>query len=841
MVSIKENASDQVENVILPPLSNDWFTKSTIFMIRIELEKKELQNQDLEYLDNRILTLESHELCVDSVIRSKILLKKNKVYASCGGSLNLLKAVKDSLEQCQTFRHSLCELRQFITSKCLNIYYYMYLYSRYMNGHDILKILCHLKHNLQLTQEKLDSDDLQAASVSISSFKTFAAAQTELLNHHSTQFQLKMRHKNEEQYDELFKKMQLKLKNSFIQCLDDSNVKICCVTLAYFFQCFSHLENDTFLVNFVITAFSELLEKECQKCLMSFANEEWKKSLHEDTFSLSIEDLLEHIDSTKCVEMFLMFFRVCLNIWTIYAEIVLWATQQAKFLKKKKLNNKNKPNARVNMVEDTSFSVLQKLGFNMLSKESEIFKTQKKTLLSLLSALRLDQVPFTFSNYFLIYVLVHRFVLEVYCILNKSSDTWENVTGFHDMDLPLRLECIPCLKCFDDSLKKAVEIQFPHFLDQQLTCFQQLVLKDAWEGISVFPHFHLTLKHLEHLKCVSLKSLALYDEAIYPAYFSKKNPFQTFQATVTWKCQYSFFMQNITNENEGDHSKKTDKMKSYIVTQSTNYITEFMMNLLKLLILYQHIADQVILAIFICFDMFLYSISHIFSKKLPLQDLLHVLRHSSNHDDCPQLEELHRVFLFQEKYQRLSSLLQFIAGILKKCESYEKELTKESCENEKYSDKNFYQKYPSRLQSLQLPQHRVFKFHDAKHTVLHSVYKVFHASTFKRIALLKSPGALWGLAAKVTGMECCLTVLFCLTEIVHSVHNVCPLWDMIKTFSYPFESWLNWRQEAYDQLLQFLYSQAAQNLFDLKPLVFIIRSWKWDNDHQQLHFFLPLS
>jgi hypothetical protein len=171
MGCIKENSCEQVEDAILPPLSNDWFRKSTLDMIRAELQKKELQTSDLEYLDNRILALESHEQRVDSVIRSKILLKKNKVYASSGGSLSLLEAVKDCLSRCQSFTRSLSGLRQLIISKCLHIYYLMYLYCRYMDAHDILKIICRLKDNLQFTREKLDSDDLQSAAISISSFK----------------------------------------------------------------------------------------------------------------------------------------------------------------------------------------------------------------------------------------------------------------------------------------------------------------------------------------------------------------------------------------------------------------------------------------------------------------------------------------------------------------------------------------------------------------------------------------------------------------------------------------------------------------------------------------------
>jgi hypothetical protein len=89
-----------------------------------------------------------------------------------------------------------------------------------------------------------------------------------------------------------------------------------------------------------------------------------------------------------------------------------------------------------------------------------------------------------------------------------------------------------------------------------------------------------------------------------------------------------------------------------------------MIGLLKLLVLRQHLADKAIVAIFTCFDIFLYSISSIFSKKIPLQDLLHVICMSSNDVDCAQLEELHRVFLFQEKHQQLSIVLRFIAYVI---------------------------------------------------------------------------------------------------------------------------------------------------------------------------------
>jgi hypothetical protein len=144
-------------------------------------------------------------------------------------------------------------------------------------------------------------------------------------------------------------------------------------------------------------------------------------------------------------------------------------------------------------------------------------------------------------------------VLEIYCIIEKSSDTWENVTGFHDMDLPLSFQNIPCFKPLDDSLKIACETQFHHFLDQQLNCFQEVVLKDAWETSSFIPDFHSAFKPLQQLKCLSLKSLALYDNALYPAYFSKQNPFHKFHATVAWKQQYYFFMENSETEKlEGD-------------------------------------------------------------------------------------------------------------------------------------------------------------------------------------------------------------------------------------------------------------------------------------------------
>jgi hypothetical protein len=133
--------------------------------------------------------------------------------------------------------------------------------------------------------------------------------------------------------------------------------------------------------------------------------------------------------------------------------------------------------------------------------------------------------------------------------------------------------------------------------------------------------------------------------------------------------------------------------------------------------------------------------------------------------------------------------------VLKKYDIYDKEHTTGSFKNEESNDKNYHKKCYN-IQPPHSSQHRVVSFQDAKQTVLRIVHEVFRASEFKRIALLKSPGALWGLAAIVTGVECCLTVLSCLTEIVHSVHEIGALFELLKAGSYPLQSWLYLREQV---------------------------------------------
>lgn len=159
-------------DALLPGLSNTWFTASaTEDLLNEQVAILGYPVWNASVIQDGILELSSHERRIDSVIRSKVIVKKDLLYTSAPRVFELSDTVEKAVLSAQCFQKRINSFRQGLVSRCLVVPWMLLAQRRIAKTMLVLSVLRELLYWQTLAQTHITHERYEAATSALMTFQ----------------------------------------------------------------------------------------------------------------------------------------------------------------------------------------------------------------------------------------------------------------------------------------------------------------------------------------------------------------------------------------------------------------------------------------------------------------------------------------------------------------------------------------------------------------------------------------------------------------------------------------------------------------------------------------------
>lgn len=846
---LNDQGDPLVSPSILPGLSNDWFTCTAEGLLEREVSIIGRSGWNATLLQDAVLELSSHERRIDSVIRSKVILKKDLLYGSAPRVFELSSSVSKGIMYAQQFQNRLKHLREAAISGCLVIPRLLLAQRRAAGTIEVLDVLDELSHWESASQTQMVSEQYEDATSSLMAFQRLLFQHEDLLMKYPTSLLAALKARATVMWTTLYQNLLAKLDVSLQQCLRRSTQQLSTAALEECLRALCFFKSKESSGVAIVACCARVIPEGTRRRLLRYADAEWLKSADPDARDVAVIDVCQHITSVRVSRSIQGVLEFYLNVWITYAEIVLWARKRSQRLEQDKREQWSPERQRssaelANDVSDVEFlSFLRAVVGDMNLEKDILWNQQEQYLLLMMQSLTTVSPLIDVKDFFKVSALIHRFCVEVYAVVCKQPAQWETVVAFQHMQLPATLEEVPMFTKVANFLTHLSKVYFRSFLSEAVSRLRTFLAEDGWQRLPILD------KNYEHLvrlpPCpappVSLHQLGLWDGATYPTYCTRRNPFLKWKADPQWAKGWSFVMDNTKRDTApaasrplDEHSDTSDVVASLdmsnhgpVVSASSRQLFQTLNVLIQLAYCFPSLHVEVISASMVLLDIFIFSAVHFFSSRAERDVLLNSFVPPSGCCGGAQLYEKHRTFLLQRGLKELQSIVKAILTLV----------TGSSAADVPH---DFVTEYTESLRCGTLSA-------DSVRQQLGVIGSVLRGFVIDPVAKLDSPGALWGLAERVVAVEGCVAILNVLRAIFltpaserpsSALNNMAvPANAVFRLTSTEYEavySSLLYREQAVLQLREFIYTQAVETVFDLEPFTSAVCGWNWDIQTQDL-------